>query len=582
MDKILVIDCMKQTMPQWIETSLLNNYSPCTEEMLLNKTNKTIPLIENDPQLRKITHEKFTLIAGILPFISDVKMRSLVIKKISEDKKISKQTLRKYLCLYLSYNDIAILCPKQKSEKVLSQDEKNFRWALNKYFYTSRKNSLQETYTYLLKEKYCDINGQLYENYPSFYQFRYFYRKYNKMEKQYISRNGLSNYQRNNRPLLGNGVQEFAPAVGTGMLDSTVCDIYLINDSGNLIGRPILTVCIDAYSSLCCGYSLTLEGGNYSLRRLMFNIISDKVEWCKNFGIIIQDDQWDCSQLPGIFVTDKGSEYKSEAFSQVTNLGITIINLPPYRPELKGVVEKFFDIIQSYFKKILKGKGVINPDFQERGAKDYRKDARLTLSEFEKIIIQCIIFYNSKRIIKNFPYTEEMVNKNILPYANTIFNWNKKQYGSNLISVTKEELQYIMLPRTIGKFTRSGLKVNNLRYHNLHYKEEYLKDQEVIVAFNPQNISTVWLIEKNKYIPFELIENRFLDYSLEKIKDIKKTQSKIINSELKNNLQAAIDLNREIETIANNSTQRNNIEIHNISKTRKLEQYKNHTDYFKE
>ena len=75
--------------------------------------------------------------------------------------------------------------------------------------------------------------------------------------------------QRNNRPLLGDGVQQFAPAVGVGMLDSTICDIYLVDDGGKLVGRPVMTSCIDAFSGLCCGYSLGWEGGTYSLRGLM-------------------------------------------------------------------------------------------------------------------------------------------------------------------------------------------------------------------------------------------------------------------------------------------------------------------------
>ena len=83
-------------------------------------------------------------------------------------------------------------------------------------------------YTMMLKEKYCDSLGVLTKEYPSFYQFRYFYRKTRNLQNFYISRDGLKNYQRNNRPLVGEGVQEFAPAVGTGMFDATVCDIYLV------------------------------------------------------------------------------------------------------------------------------------------------------------------------------------------------------------------------------------------------------------------------------------------------------------------------------------------------------------------
>ena len=99
---------------------------------------------------------------------------------------------------------------------------------LNKFFYTTKKQSLMTAYTMMLKEKYCDSLGVLTKEYPSFYQFRYFYRKTRNLQNFYISRDGLKNYQRNNRPLVGEGVQEFAPAVGTGMFDATVCDIYLV------------------------------------------------------------------------------------------------------------------------------------------------------------------------------------------------------------------------------------------------------------------------------------------------------------------------------------------------------------------
>ena len=55
--------------------------------------------------------------------------------------------------------------------------------------------------------------------------------------KLYIARNGLKNYQRNNRPLLGEGVQQFAPSVGTGMLDTTICDILPFERSRQPSGK---------------------------------------------------------------------------------------------------------------------------------------------------------------------------------------------------------------------------------------------------------------------------------------------------------------------------------------------------------
>lgn len=582
-DSALIVDCLHRSVPKWMPQSELIFYTHCPGKELSFASKRTIVDYDSlDKKSRMFAHEHFTLIAGILPFIGDEKRRCTMIASISEEKGVSKQTLRNYLWLYLVYQDIAALAPKQnKEDKQLTEDEKNMRWALNKYFYTKRKNSLNTAYTLMLKEKYCDSSGVLYPEYPSIHQFRYFYRKYNKLQTYYISRDGLKAYQRNHRPLLGDGVQEFAPSIGVGMLDATVCDIYLVDDAGQLVGRPTLTACVDAYSGLCCGYSLSWEGGVYSLRSLMVNVISDKVKWCKRFGISIQQKDWNCSQLPATLVTDMGTEYLSDTFLQLTELGVTIENLPAYRPELKGRVEKFFDLIQSSYKQYLKGKGVIEPDFQERGAHDYRKDACLTMTDFEKILIYCIIHYNCQRIIEDFPFTKEMLEKNIYPHSSDIWNWGKSSAGANLIPVNYRDLVLTMLPRTNGKFSRNGLRVNKLRYKNDDFTEEYLRGGTATVAYNPDDVSYVWLLNNGRYTQFALAESRFAGMNLQDV-DLLKTSQKSREKAVRGaNIQSQIDLARHIEAIANSSIRKTDTNIQQIRITRKREQMKTHINYMK-
>lgn len=173
-------------------------------------------------------------------------------------------------------------------------------------------------------------------------------------------------------------------------------------------------------------------------------------------------------------------------------LGVTVINLPPFRTDLKGPVEKLFDLIQEKYKDALKGKGVIMPDFGERGAPDYRKTACLTLEEFERIVVRCILFYNSERILNEYHYTEDMIQNQIRPYACDIWNWKLKELGTNLIFTSEKEIVVTLLPRTEGKFTRFGLMVNKLRYHRDGYKEEYLRGRKCTVAYNPDDVSHIW------------------------------------------------------------------------------------------
>ena len=581
-EKVFVIDCVKRTMPYWVIEDSLSGYEECTESEMLQETGVVIPDIEClDAEKRRFIREHFTMIAPILPFVSDMKQRTYIINQISVEKSVSKQTIRNYLCLYLVYQAEAVFCPKQKEEKELKEDEKNMRWGLNKFYYNHNKNSLSTAYTMMLRAKYCDKSGMILPEHPSINQFRYFEKKYRKRQNYYISRNGLKDYQKNHRPLLGDGIQEFAPHVGVGMLDATVCDIYLVNDAGELIGRPILTACIDAYSGLCCGYSLTWEGGTYSLRGLMLNVIGDKKEYCKKFGISIQKKDWDCNRLPGTLVTDMGSEYVSSTFEQIAELGVTLINLPAYRPELKGSVEKFFDLIQGYFKPILKGKGVIEPDFQQRGSHDYRKDACLTLYQFEQILLRCILFYNSKRIIENYPYTESMIREKVLPTSCSIWDYGLRQASADLLDITSEELILTLLPRTEGRFTRQGLKVNGMRYRHDNYTEKYLAGGTATVAYNPENTSYVWLLENGSYILFELIESRYRNKNLEEVESIKTGQKAVIKAFTREQTQAQIDLVNHIEMIAFQTDYRGQTKIKGIRENRRKEQIKAHKDYMK-
>ena len=562
-DKALVINCEKVSMPFWVDRTKLKENS---EKSLVPQT-ATIDSLS--PPDRKTAYQRYSLIAPVLPFVEDEYMRSKLIAQISENEGVSKQTIRKYLCLFLAHQDVGGLAPCKSQKRPLSQDEKNFRRALNKYYYSPLKHTLKGSYMLMLKECYTTSGGVLKGDYPPFHRYRYFFNKTKKMQSLYISRNGLTNYQRNNRPLVGGGVLEFANSIGVGMLDSTILDIYLVNDAGELIGRPILTACVDAYSGLCCGYSLTWEGGVFSIKQLLYNIITDKVAWCKRFGITITKEQWNCSQLPMSLVTDKGKEYTSFALEQLTDLGVKITNLPPFRPDLKSCVEQFFNVIQNLYKPHLKGKGVVEKDFQERGALDYRKTACLTLKQFETILLKCIIYYNTKRIVERCPFDKENPQK---PYANEIWNSSLDCFRENLISVDKEIVELTLLPRAKATFTRKGLQFKKLYYHSEGFTNEYLKGGTVTIAYNPDRVANVWLMKDGGYISFALINSFSEEDSFESVAAEQMEKKQYLKSFEAEETEARVSLIGDIEAISN-LTQRG-AKIHSTRRTRSKEKVK--------
>lgn len=102
------------------------------------------PLEELDADSRRYAYAHYNMIAGVLPFIGEEKERSMMIGKVAEMFDVSKQTTSHNLCMYLAYQNISALAPRKCNyERPLTKDEKNIRWALNKYFYTPKRHSLQ-------------------------------------------------------------------------------------------------------------------------------------------------------------------------------------------------------------------------------------------------------------------------------------------------------------------------------------------------------------------------------------------------------------------------------------------------------
>lgn len=575
-DNYLVLNCNTKNMPAWKKESEL------ADGVIINRE-EVFEILEIELIEEKLTgtafkqaHERYTMIAGVLAFMNDDSLRNRAIAIAVDTYGISRRTLTTYLCNYLVTDNISSLVPKpRKKNRSLNGDEKIMRWALNKFYYTRHKNKLSDCYIMMLKEKYTDESGKLKEEHPSIHQFRYFFNKTRKKQTELISREGIKEYQLNHRPLLGEGIHDFAPTIGTGMLDGTVCDLYLVDSSGKLVGRPLLVACVDAYSGLCCGYSLLWEGGVYSVREMMLNVIEDKVKWCKQFGIQIQKEQWPCDKLPGVLVTDRGSEYISYNFEQISELGCQVISLPSFSANMKGPVEKLFDLVQDSFKPFLKGYGVIEKDFQKRGIKDYRLESCLTIEQFEKIIIHTIIYYNN-RVLENFPYSDDMMKDGIVPSPAGIWDYQTEYGNSNLLSVSKEQLVLTLLPRTEGRFTRKGLVVNKMRYDADGFTEEYLNGEKCTVAFNPDDASVVWLLKEGDYIKFSLIEKKYNGMSVDEVHTQKKKQKQYVAGFREDALVAKVDLAQKINTIVEHVLKSDDTDITGVTKRRQKARIQRH------
>lgn len=134
-----------------------------------------------------------------------------------------------------------------------------------------------------------------------------------------------------------------------------------------------------------------------------------------------------------------------------------------------------------------------------------------------------------------------------------------------------------------GRFKRNGLNVNGLRYKNddPRFTESYLTGGDVTVAYNPDDVSECWVIEKGAYIPFGLIERRFAHKSLDAAKALQQARKHSVNAAAADNLQAQLDLAEHIQVITSQS-KHTDVDLKNIRSTRKKERARTQIDYTKE
>ena len=79
-EKVLVIDCVKKTMPVWKTYEELSHYVE-KEDV---KAESIDLMQEMEGAGRKIAYQRYNIISGILPFLSEEGMRTEAIKRISE------------------------------------------------------------------------------------------------------------------------------------------------------------------------------------------------------------------------------------------------------------------------------------------------------------------------------------------------------------------------------------------------------------------------------------------------------------------------------------------------------------------
>lgn len=179
------------------------------------------------------------------------------------------------------------------------------------------------------------------------------------------------------------------------IIDSTLVDCHVVDEDFPVtVGRPCLTVALDSYSRCVIGY--TLGFGDPSVETAMAclrNLVRPKeIEISTIFPGIRGKFSW--SGLPQTVLYDRAwGQVGSSMLDALSDIGVSVVDVPAGTPEYKAPGEHFFDTINARIFHKLPGAVPFKPLAMKERELDPEAEARLTLGNLHRLTVQALIDY---------------------------------------------------------------------------------------------------------------------------------------------------------------------------------------------
>lgn len=388
--------------------------------------------------------------------------------------------------------------------------------------------------------------------------------------------------QNNDRQLVGNsrtGVYELGQIVEADEMELG-CYVVDQNDGETVLGKAVVYCMVEVLSGICIGAYVSLENNSMrGFQQVFLSLLEPHKNQTKGYNIDYDEEDWPSMIVPNEIRCDRGSEYMSKAYSKAMGeLGIRNTPVPPGCGSLKGVVESFNGLVQTYLKAQLKNNGYIEDKY--RGGDLAKGAACLTLEEIRGLVYQSVILYN-RRVFEGL-IDKKYVDNNVSPTPKGIFAY-EKAHGragdpTNVNDATRPAYLFAMLAKEEEKkkFTwnrRKGIVYTFYKTELRFYSQEpwfldILKDEphpeDIEVRYNVDDIRNVYIRYKKEIhrVPLaEKIEQQYTyadltwdeyDECIRKKRDSKvMKEAKQVYLDTKLNLQDTVEKQAEMAKALN-------------------------------
>jgi len=292
--------------------------------------------------------------------------------------------------------------------------------------------------------------------------------------EQLLQKTTKGHFTRNLRGLTARNWKGVAGPGHTWAIDSTVGDIYLRSSINRawIIGRPIVYIIVDIWSSAVVGFYVCLTGPSWDMAKISL--------FCSAAPPELVGELWGYQPMLSLspsptmaasLMCDRG-EYLSKAASITgTRLILDLSYAPPYRPELKGLVEVLHCIEKN--AQYLFIPGAIDQRRQEYELRRFNPDeAVLTVREYTHYLYTLFTEYNLTAD-RNDRVDAHMKAAGVFPSPAGLWRYGHERGIGVRRNIPLSELITNLLPADKGKVTRNGVM-----FSGKHYSSSVVDEQQ--------------------------------------------------------------------------------------------------------
>jgi len=394
--------------------------------------------------------------------------------------------------------------PHARGKQLTEQDLAHIDHGITLFYESQKAPSIRVAYRQTIQRFYHE--GFTHENgvavplikppheLPSIEQFRNRLKTTRNPATLLLKRRGERRFNLEHRAVLGHH-----KVLGPGShyaIDFTIADVYVVSsiDRTQTICRPTIYLIVDYFSHLITGINVTIEHGNYVNAGLAVeNAASSKADFCRRHGIHITDEEWPAQHLPTALLADRGELRGPIANTLVETLGIRLDNTPPYRADLKGLVERTFGLLNTELLHLLPGRVRKN---QNRGDEKPAEHADLTIQELTTLVIKWALLRNQNTLNEFRPDKDTM---EVTPTPLALWNWGIANRSGSLRSFPSEHIKKAVLPLEKAAITRRGIRFKGNYYtcqtatENQWFVLEDGKRRSITCHYDPRDASFIYL-----------------------------------------------------------------------------------------